>query len=88
MKTVLIVEDDPIIAAEIAICLNELDYKLSGKCYSASKAYRELEINPPDIALLDINLNGEPKGIEIGKFIREQLDIPFVYLSDWFFTCW
>lgn len=80
---VLVVEDDPIIAAEISTYLNGLDFKLSGKCYSAAKAYRELEINPPDIALLDINLNGKPTGIEIGKYIKEKLGIPFIYLTSY-----
>lgn len=80
---VLIVEDDPIIAAEIATCLNRLDYTISGKCYTASKAFAELQNNPPDIALLDINLNGKLDGIELAKYIRQNLSIPFIFLTSY-----
>ena len=78
---VLTVEDEPIIARDIAATLEGIDYSVSGIALSGRKALAELENNLPDIALLDINLGGEPDGIRLGDTIRRQYEIPFIYLT-------
>ncbi len=80
---VLIVEDEPIIAQDLASCLKSIDFTVCGKAYSLSMAYRLLETTFPDIILLDINLNGKNEGIEIAKFIREKYRLPFVFLTSY-----
>jgi DNA-binding NarL/FixJ family response regulator len=80
---VLIIEDEPLIAEDIAACLKRSDYRVSGIVYSAEDALPELARNPPDIAMIDINLNGGQEGIAIASAINERFYIPFVYLTSY-----
>jgi Response regulator containing a CheY-like receiver domain and an HTH DNA-binding domain len=80
---VLIIEDEPLIAEDIAACLRRCDYRVTGIVYSAEDALPELARNPPDIAMIDINLNGGQEGISIANAINERFYIPFVYLTSY-----
>jgi DNA-binding NarL/FixJ family response regulator len=80
---VLIIEDEPLIAEDIAACLKRSDYRVSGIVYSAEDALPELASNPPDIAMIDINLNGGQEGIDIASAINQRFYIPFVYLTSY-----
>ena len=37
--------------------------------------------DPPDIVLMDVNLEGGREGIEAGKWLREVCDIPVVFVT-------
>lgn len=76
---VLIVEDEPLIAENIAMYLNNHDYEVAGIAYDYEEAILKLEQEKPDIVLLDINLGRELDGIDVGKFIHEKMGIPFVF---------
>lgn len=78
---VLIVEDEPIVARSLRRMLEVLEFNVTATVSDKASALFELEHNRPDIALLDINLGGMFSGLEIGKAIHEQYDIPFVYLT-------
>lgn len=80
---VLIVEDEPLIAEDIANCLNNIDYKLAGIAYSGEKALELLYSRQPDIVLLDIRIKGNMSGIDIGHIIEEKYHIPFIYLTSY-----
>ncbi len=80
---VLIVEDEVLIAEDIRACLNNFDYKVSGVAYDQAAALNELRDNPPDIVLLDINLEGGLEGIEIAKIINKTYKLPFIYLTSY-----
>ena len=78
---VLIVDDEVLIAEQLNLILQELNYEVSGIAYNQSSAIEKLQATPPDIAILDIKINGENQGFEIAKFIRENMNIPFVFLT-------
>lgn len=80
---VLIVEDEPLVAHDIASTLNGINYEVSGIAYTVSKARYFLDTNRPDIVLLDINLGTETDGIMLAEIIRNQYQIPFVYLTSY-----
>ncbi|HNR15157.1 MAG TPA: response regulator transcription factor [Chitinophagaceae bacterium] len=80
---VLIVEDEPLIAEDIATALINNDFTVSAIVYSKDDALAELKNNPPDLVVLDINLNGGEEGIEIAKVINEKYFLPFVYLTSY-----
>ena len=80
---VLIVEDNPLIAEDIATCLNEIDYEVIGIAYDMEMALDALNLHKPDAAILDVNLNGELDGIKIGHEINEKFHIPFIYLTSY-----
>ncbi|WP_064197636.1 MULTISPECIES: response regulator transcription factor [Emticicia] len=80
---ILIIEDDPIIAADIADYLNNVDYRVSGIAYNPTQAYEQLKTNLPDLILLDINLSSEQNGIDIATFIHQNHAIPFIFLTSY-----
>src|SRR5687767_12744366 len=80
---VLIVEDEPLIAENIAMYLNNNDFTVSGIAYDDEEALKELKTNPPDAVLLDVNLESAKDGISIAEFINLNNRIPFVYLTSY-----
>lgn len=78
---VLIVEDEPMVAEDIAEALNNNDFKVSAVVYNEKAALEELKKNTPDIVLLDINLKKGNEGIFIAEEINRTYHIPFVYLT-------
>ncbi|MFY7910528.1 MAG: response regulator transcription factor [Emticicia sp.] len=80
---ILIIEDDPIIAVDIADFLNNVDYRVSGIAHNPTQAFEQLRSNSPDLVLLDINLSAEQNGIDIATYIHQNLSIPFIFLTSY-----
>ena len=80
---VLIVEDEPLIAKNIGMYLNNNDYEVSGIAFDPEEALYQLKRNPPDLAILDINLESDRDGIEVARYINLHNNIPFIYLTSY-----
>jgi DNA-binding NarL/FixJ family response regulator len=80
---ILIVEDEPLIAKNISRYLNNNDYEVTGIAYDVEEAMFHLKRQPPDFALLDINLESEKDGIDLAEYINNHHNIPFVYLTSY-----
>jgi len=80
---VLIVEDEPLIAKNIGMYLNNNDYEVSAIAYDSDEAMHQLKRQPPDFAILDINLESGKDGIDIAEYINQNNFIPFVYLTSY-----
>ncbi len=80
---VLIVEDEPLIAENLAMYLNNNDFEVAGIAYDFGEGIQQLQHSNPDIALLDINLGGEKDGIDLGTYIHSNIKIPFVFLTSY-----
>lgn len=80
---ILIVEDEPLIAENIAMYLNNHNYSVSGMAYDDEEALQELAQNPPDAVLLDVNLECERDGIDIAEYINRNNRVPFVFLTSY-----
>jgi two-component system, response regulator PdtaR len=78
---ILIVEDEPIIAADIESSLLQNDYDIAGIAYASAHALDLLINRYPDLVLLDIALKGDKDGIDIAHIIRDKYRIPFIYLT-------
>lgn len=78
---VLIVEDEPIIADDIALSLEELGFEIDQIAASSEEALNQLKVKKPDIVLLDIKIKGSEDGIRLGHHINQKYQIPFVYIS-------
>ncbi|QIR39530.1 response regulator [Tolypothrix sp. PCC 7910] len=78
---VLIVEDEVIVARTIASQLSQLGYIVTGTASSGNVAIAKALETKPDIVLMDIILKGEMDGIAASSYIREQLDIPVIFLT-------
>lgn len=79
--SVWIVEDESIVAMDLKTRLLKMGYSVAGISGYAEEAIEEIRLNPPDIVLMDIVLKGEMDGIEAAAIIREELEIPVVYLT-------
>lgn len=80
---VLIVEDEPLIAEDIAQGLEKNEFLVSAVVYSREDAMEQLNTNLPDMVLLDINISGEMSGIEIAERINTVYNIPFIFITSY-----
>lgn len=78
---ILIVEDEPVIAENVSLYLDNNDFEVSGIAYDSDDAFIQLKTNTPDAAILDINLESEKDGIDIASYINKELQIPFLFLT-------
>ncbi len=80
-RRVLIVEDDRLIAWDLAEGLREHGAEVMGPRHSAEAALRCLDCEPaPDVALLDISLDDETSPDAVAERLRAK-NIPFVFYS-------
>src|SRR5579872_3264130 len=78
-ETVLIVEDNLIIAMAAEVILLELGARHVETAASVTQALRSIERTKPSFALLDINLGNE-SSIPVGKKLQE-LNVPFIFAT-------
>lgn len=78
---ILIVEDEAIVAQDIASCLTKMGYGVATIVASGEAAIVAARTTQPNLVLMDIMLKGEFNGIVAAEEIRSQLNIPVVYLT-------
>ncbi|MEN9223969.1 MAG: response regulator [Thermostichus sp. HHBFW_bins_43] len=79
--SILVAEDEKIIAKDIANVLKKFGYTVPAIASSGEEAIRRLEEAPVDLVLMDIVLKGDVDGIEAAKQITERFNIPVVHLT-------
>lgn len=79
--TILIVEDDGILAAHLQTCLTRMGYAVLGPAAAGEDAVALLREQSADLALMDIELAGEMNGIETAEAIARLSDIPVLFLT-------
>lgn len=80
---VLIIEDEPVIAENISMYLNNADFTVSGIAYDDEEAINQLRNNTPDAVILDINLDSAIDGIQIADYINKNFQLPFLFLTSY-----
>ena len=78
---VLVVEDETIIAESIISMIEKMGYEYIGTAIRAKEAFDIAKEKKPDIALLDIHLKGEKTGIWLAEQIKNELDIPYIFMT-------
>lgn len=78
-KSILIAEDETIIAKSLKICLEESGYNVLKTVSTGQDAIRSVEKSKPDIILMDVRLSGLMNGYEAIAKIRLNSDIPVIY---------
>ncbi|MEH2327469.1 MAG: ATP-binding protein [Nostoc sp.] len=78
---ILVVEDEVIVARTIASQLRQLGYIVTGTASSGKVAIAKAWETQPELVLMDIILKGEMDGIATASLIREQLDVPIIFLT-------
>ena len=79
-ETVLIVEDELIVARDIRKTLERNGFRVAGVARTAEKAISMAESFNPSLVLVDIFLKGNLTGIDLAKQLNNR-GIPFIYVS-------
>jgi PAS domain S-box-containing protein len=79
--SILIVEDESVVALDIQNRLRALGYSTAGTTSCGEVAIQKAKQLHPDLVLMDIRLKGEMDGIEAARQIRAVCNIPVVYLT-------
>lgn len=77
----LIVEDEILIAEELSERLSSLGFSVIDAVDSADEGIAIATKERPDLVLMDIRLKGEKDGVQAAAEIRQQVDVPIVYLT-------
>jgi C4-dicarboxylate-specific signal transduction histidine kinase len=82
-KKIIIVEDESLIAHALKISLQRSDYEVLRTIRNGEQVLPALEELSPDLVLMDISLSGSLSGVEVAKMIKDQFDIPVVFLTSY-----
>lgn len=78
---ILIVEDNVIIADDMQSMLEEIGYEIVGNVIVYEQAEEILKTKEVDLVLIDIILASDKTGIDLGKHIRDNYNIPFIFVT-------
>lgn len=78
---VVIVEDDPIIAMELELLLEELEAEVIGIAINAADALAHIRAHDPDLVTMDINIGGDCDGVTLAKEIFEEYSLRSIFVS-------
>ncbi|WP_420628841.1 PAS domain S-box protein [Candidatus Leptofilum sp.] len=79
--SILIVEDEQLVALSMRRKLESLGYTVPGTVATGEAAIEQASDIHPDLILMDIMLAGQMDGIDAASQIREKFDIPVIYLT-------
>lgn len=77
---ILIVEDDPLVAEDLADDLGQIHHHVTAVAESYEQALAAIAALVPDLVLVDIELKGRLTGIDLGAKLSE-MGIAFIYLT-------
>ncbi|HPB83682.1 MAG TPA: response regulator, partial [Spirochaetota bacterium] len=78
---ILIIEDEVFIGLSLEAELSRAGYDITGIAATGDEAIKKAAETVPDILLMDIHLAGDMDGLEAAKTIRENRDIPVIFMS-------
>lgn len=78
---ILVVEDESIVRKDIERSLEKLGYNVVGYADNGEKALEVARATKPDLALMDIQIKGNMSGIDTAEAIKQEMDIPVIYLT-------
>ena len=78
---IFIVEDESIVAKDIQNSLTKLGYNVVGIANNGADAIEKVVELAPDLVLMDIMIKGNLTGIEASEKIKEQINVPVIFLT-------
>ena len=79
--SILIVEDEAIVAEDLAGRLRRLGYAVAGTTDLGEEALRLTQELRPSLVLMDIHLAGTMDGVAAAARIRQECGVPVIYLT-------
>lgn len=80
-ERIFIAENDPAIAREIAVRLEQAGYAIAGQAEHGEIALQKVEELRPDLVLMETRLRGQVSGVEAARKIHADFDIPVLFIS-------
>ena len=77
----LIIEDEPLLAADLADLVERLGISVIGIARTAQKAIALAKNHRPSVILADYNLVGEKTGLEAVEEIQEEMNCPAIFIT-------
>ncbi|MEW5988169.1 MAG: response regulator [Chloroflexota bacterium] len=81
MTSVLIVEDERIVAKSLQSTLQAAGYDVPAVVATGEAALQAIARTQPDLVLMDIRLEGGMDGITAARHVRFDYDVPVIYLT-------
>jgi CheY-like chemotaxis protein len=79
--TILIVEDERMIAEYFKIIVEHLGYPVCGIAGTADEAVRLAREEDPDIVFMDVRLEGKKDGVDAANEICARKPVPTVFIT-------
>ncbi len=79
--TVLIVEDEFLIAESLAMMVEDLGMTVCAAAVTADDAIRLAQLHKPSLVLMDMRLKGQKDGVDAALAIRPLLPVPVIYIT-------
>jgi len=79
--TILIIEDEALVASYIGTVLAESGYRVAGIAACGPEAVSLADAHRPHLALVDIRLAGRTDGVELACRLRREFGVPSIFLS-------
>lgn len=79
--SILIAEDEKIIALDLSNTLRKLGYLVAGIAATGPDIFELIEKYNPNLVMMDIMLDGDMNGIEAANIISRKYGLPVVYLT-------
>ncbi|MEQ8241954.1 response regulator [Fulvivirga sp.] len=83
-RSVLIVEDEPLIADDLLYHLEDIGISTIEVALKYEEALEKIQNTQFDLALLDVNLSGNRDGIDLANFIKRQQSLPFIFITSYY----
>ncbi len=79
--SILIVEDEAIVAEDLASQLRRLGYAIAGITALGEEALTLTRERRPRLVLMDIELAGTMDGVEAAERLRQECGVPVIYVT-------
>ena len=79
--TVLIVEDEGIVALDLRTQLTDMGCTVVGVALSGRRAIEMAAQTRPDLVLMDVRLKGDIDGVQAAQAISDRFGTPIVFLT-------
>ena len=78
---IMVVEDEAVISLRLKKQLTMMGYEVIDMAHTGEEAIEKARSQQPDLILLDIMIPGKMDGIEVAEILKEELDIPAIFLT-------
>jgi diguanylate cyclase (GGDEF)-like protein/PAS domain S-box-containing protein len=78
---IFIAEDDEAVTREIKAHLERLGYLVVGQADRSDTTLQMVKELLPDLVLIEVGLQGQSNGVDVGQQIHTGFDIPVIYIS-------